>query len=93
MNPQPSRVQVMAALETIAAAGFSISPPAADRLALLSVKRVAQLLEVGEDKARAIVRDLPGSVILPGGDVRARVADVERYLDSHPLVPSVNLKA
>lgn len=85
----PTRHQLLAALETLGAAGFSISAPSADRLALLSVRSVARLLEVGEDKARAVMRELPSTVMLPGGDLRARASDLERYLDEHPARPRV----
>ncbi len=86
---EPTRNQLLAALETLGAAGFSLTGPAVDRLSLLSVRKVSQLLEVGPDKARAIMRELPGSVMLPGGDLRARASDLDRYLDQHPATPKL----
>lgn len=80
----PSRHQLVAAIETLSAAGFSVSGPAAERISLLSSSRVAQLLDVSMARARDIMRDLPGSVMLPGGDLRCRVQDLERWLDQHP---------
>lgn len=80
----PSRTQIVAAIETLGAAGFSFSGPASERLALLSSARVAQLLDVGPAKAREIIRALPGSVMLPGGDLRCRAAELERWVDEHP---------
>jgi excisionase family DNA binding protein len=75
----------MAALETLAGAGFSIAPPAAERCRLLSVAQVAELLGVGQEKARSLAAEVPGSVRLPGGDIRVRLQELERWLERHPL--------
>lgn len=80
----PSRTQIVAAIEVLTTAGFSFSGPCAERIALLSSARVAELLDVGQARAREIMRSLPGSVMLPGGDMRCRVQELERWLDAHP---------
>lgn len=80
----PSRVQIAAAIEVLGAAGFSFSGPSSERIALLSSARVAELLDVSPAKAREIMKALPGSVMLPGGDLRCRVQALEQWLDSHP---------
>ena len=80
----PTRIQIQAAIETLAAAGWRLQAPAGERIRLLSVAQVADLLEVGENRAREIVRSLPGSVLLPGNDLRARAHEVESWLDGHP---------
>ncbi len=89
----PSRVQVVAAIETLSAAGFSFSGPAAERISLLSSSRVAELLDVSMARARDIMRDLPGSVMLPGGDLRCRVQELERWLDRHPAEVAAKAQA
>jgi hypothetical protein len=80
----PSPVQVRAALETLGAAGFSLSAPASERLRLLSPAQVAELCAVHIETARSIVKSLPGSVMLPGGDLRARVVELEAWMDARP---------
>jgi hypothetical protein len=67
------------------AAGFSFSGPASERISLLSSSRVARLLDVSLVRAREIMRELPGSVMLPGGDLRCRVQELERWLDQRPV--------
>lgn len=76
-----SPLQIRAALETLQAAGWTISGPQADRLALLSSARVAELLDVAPATARRIMGEIPGTVMLPGGDLRCRAVALERWLD------------
>ena len=81
-----SGVQIRAAIEVLSAAGFSLVGPSLDRVRLLSVQEVADLLRVSPGKARDVIQSLPNSVALPGGDFRARLTDLEAWLDAHPLV-------
>ena len=81
-----SGVQIRAASEVLSAAGFSLVGPSLDRVRLLSVQEVADLLRVSPGKARDVIQSLPNSVALPGGDSRARLTDLEPWLDAHPLV-------
>jgi hypothetical protein len=76
-----SPVQIRAAVETLQAAGWTISGPQSERLALLSAARVAELLDVSPATARRIMAEVPGTVMLPGGDLRCRAISLERWLD------------
>lgn len=78
----PTRTQIVAAAETLSAAGFTIRHPVSDRLQLLTVDEVRRILVCGEGKAREIVRSLPRPVMLPGGDLRARACELEAWLDA-----------
>jgi hypothetical protein len=82
-----SSVQIRAAIEVLSAAGFSLVGPSVDRVRLLSVHEVSELLRVSTGKARDVIQELPHSVALPGGDFRARLTDLEAWLDAHPLTP------
>jgi hypothetical protein len=86
----PSRTQIAAACETLISAGWRMSPPAEDRLRLLDPRQVADLVGVGLPRAREIIRSLPTPVRLPGGELRARVFDLERWIEAHasPAVPT-----
>jgi hypothetical protein len=77
----PSSLQIRAAVQTLTAAGWTISGPASERCVLLSAARVAELLEVSPATARRIMQDIPGTVMLPGGDLRCRAVALERWLD------------
>ncbi len=78
---EPTSLQIRAAVQTLSAAGWAISGPASERLALLSAGRVAELLDVSPATARRIMQEVPGTVMLPGGDLRCRVQSLERWLD------------
>lgn len=80
-----SPLQVAAAVETMRAAGWTMAQPAPERLRLIRVATVADLLDCSEDRARAIVHALPNSVRLPGDDLRARVADLEEWMAQRRL--------
>ena len=86
----PTAIQVQAAVETLAAAGWSVVPPVTAKLQLLSVREVAQILGVHPDTARTIALSLAKTIRLPGGDIRVRVVDLERYLDEHPATPKTS---
>lgn len=86
----PTAIQVQAAVEVLAAAGWSVAPPVTAKLQLLSVGQVAQILDVHPDTARKISMSLAKTVRLPGGDIRVRVVDLERYLDEHPATPKTS---
>jgi hypothetical protein len=83
----PSRTQVAAAVETLVAAGWKLNPPFEDRLRLLDPHQVSHLIDCGLPRAREIIAELPKSVRLPGGEVRARICDLERWMDQHALNP------
>ena len=83
----PDQIQIIAACRTLSAAGFSMHVPGTARLELVSANRRSQLWDISEAKARAIISELPGSVRLSGGDLRARVSDLEEYLAGHPIRP------
>lgn len=85
----PNTIQVQAALETLRQAGWRLVPPVANRLQLLSVRETAAILGVHDDTAGGISKELPGTVMLPGGDLRVRLTDLEDFLRSHPAVPKV----
>lgn len=84
----PSRTQVMAAVETLTAAGFRIVGPAVERMRLLSVADIQEVLGVGEGKAREILRAMPGAVMLPGGDLRVSAVEVEKWIEARALPKS-----
>jgi hypothetical protein len=89
MNPTPT--QITAALQTLSAAGYHLAGPSTERCRLLNAHQVADLLSVSVSTARRVIRQLPGSVNLEGGDMRCRVSDLDSYLDAHPL--TVRLEA
>lgn len=82
---EPSRTQVAAAVETLLASGWHITPPAAERLQLLTPHQVGELVGCGLPRAREIITSLPGSVRIPGGELRARIADLETWISSHQI--------
>lgn len=77
--------QIADALRVLADAGLQIHVPGAKRLELVSVGQLRSMWGIGERKARDIITSLPGSVRLAGNDLRARVSDLERYLEQHPI--------
>lgn len=81
----PSTMQVAAAVETLMNAGWSLSPPVEERLRLLDPDQVAEAVGCGDKKAREIILSLPHSVRLPGGELRARPADLERWMKDHEV--------
>jgi hypothetical protein len=81
----PSRTQIAAAVETLVSAGWRMSPPAEDRLRLLDPRQVADLVGVGLPRAREIITSIPTSIRLPGGELRARIPDLERWIDQHAM--------
>lgn len=85
---KPSSIQVQAALEILAACGWTITPPVSPRIQLLTTRQVADIVSIHVDTARDLVASFPNSVRLPGGELRARVADLEHYLDTHPVRPT-----
>lgn len=80
----PSRTQIMAALETLGAAGYSLQPPASERVRLLSAAQVQELLGCGEHRARDIMREA-GAVMLPGGDLRVRLQALDAWIARHSV--------
>jgi hypothetical protein len=74
---------IPAALEVLREAGWQLTPPTTERLRLLTPHDVSDLLSVGVAKAREITISLPNTVRLPGGDLRATVADVEQWIEEH----------
>lgn len=80
---QPSRTQVAAAVETLVSAGWRLAPPAEDRLRLLDPRQVADLVGCGLPRAREIILSLPSPIRLPGGELRARIGDLDRWIDQH----------
>lgn len=85
MDRQPSPIQVTAALETLRAAGWSLTPPVSERVRLMTPDDVATAIGCGLAKARDIIRALPRSVRLPGDDLRARPDELDAWLDAHNL--------
>ncbi len=75
-------LQIAAALRTLSDAGLAIHVPSAVRLEMVSVNQLAQLWDISPAKARSIINGLPRVVRLGGGDLRARVSDLEQYLES-----------
>jgi excisionase family DNA binding protein len=82
-NPQQS--DVLRAVETLRAAGFVFAAPAGARL--LTVDAAADRMSVSASTIRAWVRRdlLPGATMLPGGDLRIPVADLERIEEAGRL--------
>jgi len=76
----PTRTQIQAAIETLSSAGWTISGPSSERCVLLSPGRVAELLDVSVPTARRVMEQV-GALMLPGGDLRCRAANLERWLD------------
>ena len=85
MDRQPSPIQITAALETLRSAGWTISPPASERVRLMTPDDVASAVGCGLAKAREIIRQLPRSVRLPGDDLRARPQDLEAWIAAHAI--------
>jgi hypothetical protein len=81
----PSRTQVAAAVETLLLSGWQITPPAEERLQLLTPRQVADLVGCGLPRAREIITSMPGSVRLPGGELRARILDMEEWITRHRI--------
>jgi hypothetical protein len=81
----PSRTQVAAAVETLLASGWQITPPASERLQLLTPRQVADLVGCGLPRAREIITALPGSLRIPGGELRARIPDLESWMEQHRI--------
>ena len=75
----------MRAVETLRAAGFVFAPPVGARL--LTVDAAADRMSVSASTIRAWVRRglLPSATMLPGGDLRIPVADLERVEESGRL--------
>jgi excisionase family DNA binding protein len=69
---------VLRAVETLRDAGFVFAAPPTTRL--LTVDAAADRMSVSASTIRAWVRRdlLPGATMLPGGDLRIPVADLER---------------
>jgi hypothetical protein len=84
MARNPSNVEISSACDTLRAAGWVMEAPASRSLALLTIGELRIVLRVGLKKARRVAVSLPGTVYLPGGDIRVRVKDVATYLDAHP---------
>lgn len=89
----PSTLELAAALRCLSAAGFSLHVPGVSRLELVSCSQLARLWDLSERKARDIITSLPGSVRIDGGDLRARVSELEAYLDAHPIRPALRAAA
>lgn len=81
----PSRTQVAAAVETLLASGWQITAPASERLQLLTPRQVADLVGCGLPRAREIIMAMPGSLRIPGGELRARIADLELWIAKHQI--------
>lgn len=81
----PTATQIAAAVETLLGAGWHITPPASQRLQLLTPRQVADLVGCGLPRAREIITGLPNSVRIPGGELRATVPDLEAWMDSHRI--------
>jgi hypothetical protein len=81
----PTSTQVRAALETLAAAGFSISGPATARVQLIGAQELARLMDWSPAKARSVMQEAEHfrAIRLPGGDLRVRLAEVEAFIDRH----------
>lgn len=61
-----------------------MTPSRTQLVAAIETLTAAELLDVSPRTARDIMRGLPGSVMLPGGDLRCRAQELERWLDQHP---------
>jgi hypothetical protein len=81
----PSRTQILAAVETLMSAGWSISPPAMERIQLLDPHQVAEAIGCGLPRAREIITSLPNSVRIPGGELRARPTDLEAWIEGRRI--------
>lgn len=65
-------------------AGWVLTPPASQP-GLLRARDVADLVGCGLERARGIMRVLPGTVRLPGDDLRSRREDLDAWIDSHRI--------
>lgn len=82
---KPSPTQVAAALEVLVGAGYRITPPVSARLQLMTPLEVGQVLMVSPRRARDYMRQMPGAVRIPGGDLRCRPSDLEAFISHHPI--------
>ena len=57
---------------------------AAEKNELMSVKEVARRLGIGTTTAWALIREREIPAVRVKGAVRVRLADIERYMTSHP---------
>lgn len=92
MSRRAKPLEVAAAMNRLLAAGWQLSAPTVERLRLLRPGEVAEILGVGANRAREIIHALPGSVRLPGDDLRARPDDLEQWIEAHRISgrPPVN---
>jgi hypothetical protein len=83
----PSSTQVRAALETLAAAGFSLTGPATARLQLIGAQELARLMDWSAAKARSVMQEAEHfrAIRLPGGDLRVRLTEVEAFIERHEV--------
>jgi hypothetical protein len=83
----PTSTQVRAAMETLAAAGFSMTGPATARLQLVGAQELARLMDWSPAKARSAMQDAEHfrAIRLPGGDLRVRLTEVEAFVDRHEV--------
>ena len=82
---KPSPTQVAAALETLAAGGWRISPPPNVGLRLITVAELAEILSVSPRRARELAEVIPGTVRLPGNDIRVRESALQKWMEQLPL--------
>lgn len=73
------------AIKTLSEHGLVVQPPAHHRLRLVSTSELSTLWGISQAKAREIIHSLPHSVRIGGGDLRARPADLDKYMEEHPV--------
>lgn len=85
MSVEVSSQELLRASAILSDAGFRLVPPAVWHLRLLRPADVGEILGVCQRRAREIMRGLPGTVRLPGNDLRARPGELERWIKQHEL--------
>ncbi len=81
----PTTTQIAAALETLTAAGWRLTPPAGSRIQSVSVADACSLLGIGETLGRRLFSDasqFPGTFRV-GSELRVLLRDVEAYQTAH----------
>ncbi len=85
MSTEISTKELIRAAAVLSDAGFRVVPPAVWHLRLLRPADVGEILGVCQRRAREIMLGLPGTVRLPGNDLRARPGELERWIKQQEI--------
>lgn len=89
MSAEVSSKELIRAAAVLSDAGFRVVPPAVWHLRLLRPADVGEILGVCPRRAREVMLGLPGTVRLPGNDLRARPGELEKWIKQHEIPQTV----